>query len=139
VDVVPEHIPAAICAEVPGRRAADLRAEPPSSAARVGNLLKSWSYTQPKPKGQYEKENYYVMAVIQSNTGVLCLMALLMISTTLLSIQASGNIGLEANTGAVRSEANAGTEKNREPYLPPPCDPKYCDEACKDDKHKVMP
>jgi hypothetical protein len=60
------------------------------------------------------------MAVIKSNTRVLCLMALLMISTTLLSIQASGrNIGLEANTGAVRSEANAGTEKNREPYLPP--------------------
>lgn len=49
---------------------------------------------QPKLKGQHEKENNLVMAVIQSNTGVLCLMALLMVSTTLLSSQALGrNIG----------------------------------------------
>jgi hypothetical protein len=43
VHVVPEHILAAVCTEVRGRRAADLRVEPPSSAARACNL-QSWSY-----------------------------------------------------------------------------------------------
>jgi hypothetical protein len=49
---------------------------------------------QPKSKGPYEKANNFSMAVIQGNTRFLCLMALLLISTTLLSSQASGrNIG----------------------------------------------
>ncbi|KAM3329342.1 hypothetical protein ACQJBY_026422 [Aegilops geniculata] len=65
------------------------------------------------------------MALIRINTSVLCLMALLMVSTTLLSCEASGRtIGLE-------DDVCGG--KYHEPYGR--CiDVKSCDTYCKQDK-----
>ncbi|KAI4966402.1 hypothetical protein ZWY2020_041006 [Hordeum vulgare] len=66
------------------------------------------------------------MALFRINTSVLCLMALLLVSTTLLLCEASGrNIGLE--------DATCGAGYH-EPYSPPPCaDAKLCDHFCKQD------
>ncbi|KAF6995587.1 hypothetical protein CFC21_012062 [Triticum aestivum] len=65
------------------------------------------------------------MALIQINASVLCLMALLMVSTTFLSCEASGrNIGLE--------DATCGGYQ--EPYDPSPCpNVNACDHYCKQD------
>ncbi|KAF7011786.1 hypothetical protein CFC21_026056 [Triticum aestivum] len=64
------------------------------------------------------------MALIRINSSVHFLMALMMISSTLLSSEASGrNIGMEANIGV---------EGRREPYTP--CsDPSFCNDICKRD------
>ena len=42
---------------------------------------------------------------------------------------------MEANSGGVVTEAKSGSY--REPYMPPPCDPKYCNTMCKQDKYSV--
>ncbi|KAF6984483.1 hypothetical protein CFC21_002483 [Triticum aestivum] len=64
------------------------------------------------------------MALIRINTGVLCLMVLLMGSTTLLSSEASGR--------KIGKEANIGVDGHREPYTP--CmDPSFCNDICNRD------
>ncbi|VAH06580.1 unnamed protein product [Triticum turgidum subsp. durum] len=69
------------------------------------------------------------MALIRMNTSVLCLMALLMVSTTFLSCDASGrNI---ATTRTIDAIISSGYQ---EPYDPSPCpNVNACDHYCKQD------